>query len=53
MRKALPEQAAGFSFDAGFQMKAHSCVDDASGLVHQVECLAANVPDVTQVHKPL
>ncbi|MES8338525.1 IS5 family transposase, partial [Cutibacterium acnes] len=36
-----------------FGMKAHIGVDDASGLVHHVECTAANVADVTQVHKLL
>jgi IS5 family transposase len=36
-----------------FGMKAHIGVDDASGLVHHVECTAANVSDVTQVHKLL
>ncbi len=36
-----------------FGMKAHIGVDDASGLVHHVECTAANVGDVTQVHKLL
>ena len=30
-----------------FGMKAHIGVDDASGLVHHVECTAANVADVT------
>ncbi len=34
-------------------MKAHIGVDDASGLVHHVECTAANVSDVTQTHKLL
>ena len=34
-------------------MKAHIGVDDASGLVHHVECTAANVSDVTQAHKLL
>jgi IS5 family transposase len=33
-----------------FGMKAHIGVDDESGLVHHVECTAANVGDVTQVH---
>lgn len=33
-----------------FGMKAHIGVDDDSGLVHHVECTAANVADVTQVH---
>ena len=33
-----------------FGMKAHIGVDDASGLVHHVECTAANVADVTCVH---
>ncbi len=36
-----------------FGMKAHIGVDDASGLVHHVECTAANVADVTQVNKLL
>ena len=36
-----------------FGMKAHIGVDDASGLVHHVECTAANVADVTQAHKLL
>ena len=36
-----------------FGMKAHIGVDDASGLVHHVECTAANVADVTCVHKLL
>lgn len=36
-----------------FGMKAHIGVDDVSGLVHHVECTAANVADVTQVHKLL
>ena len=36
-----------------FGMKAHIGVDDASGLVHHVECTAANVSDVTQAHKLL
>ena len=36
-----------------FGMKAHIGVDDESGLVHSVECTAANVSDVTQVHKLL
>ena len=36
-----------------FGMKAHIGVDDASGLVHHVECTSANVSDVTQVHKLL
>jgi IS5 family transposase len=34
-------------------MKAHIGVDAASGLVHHVECTAANVSDVTQLHKLL
>ena len=34
-----------------FGMKAHIGVDEDSGLVHHVECTAANVGDVTQVHK--
>ena len=36
-----------------FGMKAHIGVDEYSGLVHHVECTAANVGDVTQVHKLL
>ncbi len=36
-----------------FGMKAHIGVDNASGLVHHVECTAANVSDVTQAHKLL
>ena len=36
-----------------FGMKAHIGVDEHSGLVHHVECTAANVADVTQVHKLL
>ena len=36
-----------------FGMKAHIVVDDASGLVHHVECTAANVSDVTQAHRLL
>ncbi len=36
-----------------FGMKAHIGVDDESGLVHHVECTAANVADATQVHKLL
>lgn len=36
-----------------FGMKAHIGVDDESGLVHHVECTAANAADVTQVHKLL
>lgn len=36
-----------------FGMKAHIGVDEESGLVHHVECTAANVNDVTQVHKLL
>jgi IS5 family transposase len=36
-----------------FGMKAHIGVDDASGLVHHVECTAANVSDVTQAHRLL
>ena len=36
-----------------FGMKAHIGVDEESGLVHHVECTAANVADVTQVHKLL
>jgi IS5 family transposase len=36
-----------------FGMKAHIGVDDESGLVHHVECTAANVGDVTQMHKLL
>ncbi len=34
-------------------MKAHIGVDDDSGLVHHVECTAANVADITQAHKLL
>ena len=36
-----------------FGMKAHIGVDDESGLVHHVECTAANVADVTRVHRLL
>ena len=36
-----------------FGMKAHIGVDDESGLVHHVQCTAANVADVTQVDKLL
>jgi transposase, IS5 family len=36
-----------------FGMKAHIGVDSDSGLVHHVECTAANVADVTQAHKLL
>jgi transposase, IS5 family len=36
-----------------FGMKAHIGVDEESGLVHHAECTAANVADVTQVHKLL
>lgn len=36
-----------------FGMKAHIGVDEESGLVHHVECTAANVNDVTLVHKLL
>ena len=36
-----------------FGMKAHIGVDTHTGLVHSVECTAANVADVTQVHKLL
>jgi IS5 family transposase len=36
-----------------FGMKAHIGVDDESGLVHSVECTAANAPDVAQMHKLL
>ncbi|RBH44027.1 IS5 family transposase, partial [Xanthomonas oryzae pv. oryzae] len=36
-----------------FGMKAHIGVDDDSGLVHHVECAAANVADITQAHKLL
>jgi IS5 family transposase len=36
-----------------FGMKAHIGVDDESGLVHSVECTAANAADVTQTHKLL
>lgn len=32
---------------------AHWRVDDESGPVHHVECTAANVADVTQVHQLL
>ncbi|XUP36464.1 IS5 family transposase (plasmid) [Xanthomonas axonopodis pv. vasculorum] len=34
-----------------FGIKAHIGVDDASGLVHHVECTAANAADITQAHK--
>ncbi|MFC6839967.1 IS5 family transposase [Xanthomonas theicola] len=34
-------------------MKAHIGVDDESGLVHHVECTAANAADITQAHKLL
>lgn len=34
-------------------MKARIGVDDATGLVHHVECAAANVSDVTPAHKLL
>ena len=33
-----------------FGMKAHICVDAASGLVHTVVATAANVADITQAH---
>ena len=36
-----------------FGMKAHIGADEESGLVHHAECTAANVADVTQVHKLL
>lgn len=36
-----------------FGMKAHIGVDDESGLVHSVECTAANASDVAQMHKLL
>jgi len=36
-----------------FGMKAYIGVDDASGLVHHVQCTAANEADVTRVHKLL
>jgi IS5 family transposase len=36
-----------------FGMKAHIGVDDASGLVHHVECTAANEADINQAHKLL
>ncbi|TBR07757.1 MAG: IS5 family transposase [Lysobacter sp.] len=36
-----------------FGMKAHIGVDEFSGLVHHVECTAANVADVTQAHRLL
>ncbi|MGD3144604.1 IS5 family transposase, partial [Xanthomonas oryzae pv. oryzicola] len=36
-----------------FGMKAHIGVDEDSGLVHHVECTAANVADITQAHKLL
>ena len=36
-----------------FGMKAHIGVDEESGLVHHVACTAANVNDVTCVHKLL
>jgi transposase, IS5 family len=36
-----------------FGMKAHIGVDDESGLVHSVECTAANAADIAQVHKLL
>lgn len=32
-------------------MRAQIGMDDASGLVHRVECTASNVLDVTQAHK--
>ncbi len=34
-------------------MKAHIGVDEESGLVHHVECTAANVADITKAHKLL
>lgn len=36
-----------------FGMKAHIGVDDESGLVHSVECTAANASDITQMYKLL
>lgn len=36
-----------------FGMKAHIGVDDESGLVHSVECTAANEADISQAHKLL
>ncbi|OLI63394.1 transposase, partial [Xanthomonas oryzae pv. oryzae] len=36
-----------------FGMKAHIGVDEESGLVHHVECTAANVADITKAHKLL
>ena len=48
-RDALDEKSNQWFFG----MKAHIGVDDESGLVHHVECTAANVADVTQVHKLL
>lgn len=36
-----------------FGMKAHIGVDEESGPVHHVECTAANVGDLPQVHKLL
>ncbi|NZA25892.1 IS5 family transposase [Luteimonas sp. SJ-92] len=36
-----------------FGMKAHIGVDEESGLVHHVECTAANAADISQVHKLL
>jgi IS5 family transposase len=36
-----------------FGMKAHIGVDEDCGLVHHVECTAANVADITQAHKLL
>jgi transposase, IS5 family len=36
-----------------FGMKAHIGVDEESGLVHHVECTAANVADVTCAHRLL
>ncbi|KOR44626.1 transposase [Xanthomonas oryzae] len=36
-----------------FGMKAHIGVDEFSGLVHHVQCTAANVGDITQAHKLL
>lgn len=41
----------GNQYDLG--MKAHIGVDDESGLVHHVECMAANAADITQAHKLL
>lgn len=36
-----------------FGIKAHTWVDDESGLAHSVECTAANASDITQMHKLL